>query len=65
MEDIIRKASRFTLIFTSVLLVLFLLIDLGAFGEGVKITGFYYIFMGVFLLVSLWAFKNSDRFKGF
>ncbi len=51
--------------FTGILLVLFLLIDLGLFGDEVKISGFYYIFMGVFLVLSLWAMKNSSRFKGF
>lgn len=64
MDKLINKAARFTLIFTTILLLLFLSLDLGAFGEGVKITGFYYIFMGVFFIISLWAFRNSDRFKG-
>jgi ABC-type Na+ efflux pump permease subunit len=65
MDQLIRKAARFTLFFTSILLLLFLSLDLGLFGEGVKITGFYYIFMGVFFLASLWAYRNNDRFKGF
>ncbi|MGR3812328.1 hypothetical protein [Jiulongibacter sp. NS-SX5] len=65
MDQLIKKAARFILVFTSILLVLFLCLDLGVFGEGVKITSFYYIFMGVFFLVSLWAYKNHERFKGF
>lgn len=65
MDDLIKKAARFMTFFTGILLVLFLLIDLGLFGDEVKISGFYYIFMGVFLILSLWAMKNSSRFKGF
>jgi hypothetical protein len=65
MDEIVRKAARFTIIFTGILLLLFLLIDSGLFGDEVKVSGLYYIFMSVFLLLGLWGLKNSGRFKGF
>jgi hypothetical protein len=65
MEDIIGKLSLFIIIFTSILMVLFFLIDLGLFGDEVQITGLYYLFMAGFLGSSLWIYRNKARFKGF
>lgn len=65
MEDIIGKISLFMAVFTGALLLLFLGFDLGIFGEGVKITGFYYIFMGALFSVSLYLYLNKSRFKNF
>ncbi|UBM58447.1 hypothetical protein LAG90_16715 [Marinilongibacter aquaticus] len=65
MEKLIKKAALFVLVFTVLLISIFFLFDMGVFGDEVKIAGFYYIFMLVFLLASLWAYKNSGRFKDF
>jgi hypothetical protein len=65
MEDIITKLSLFTIVFTSILIFLFFLIDLGLFGDEVRITGLYYVFMAGFLGTAIWIYRNRARFKDF
>ncbi|MGK0140028.1 MAG: hypothetical protein ACI9DJ_003494, partial [Algoriphagus sp.] len=63
MEDILKKLSLFSIIFTSILIFLFFLIDLGIFGDEVRITGLYYVFMAGFLGSAIWIYKNRGRFN--
>ncbi|MFT6879864.1 MAG: hypothetical protein ACJARG_000791, partial [Arcticibacterium sp.] len=44
---------------------LFFLIDLGIFGDEVRITGLYYVFMAGFLGSAIWIYKNRGRFNKF
>lgn len=65
MDKIIMSISRFVFYFTLVLLFIFLVIDMGIFGDEVKISNFYYIFIGIFILLSYWGLRNHHRFKNF
>lgn len=65
MEDIIKKLSLATIVFSSILIVIFLVVDLGIFGDEVRITGLYYVFMAVFLGCATWIYRNRGRFKDF
>lgn len=65
MEDIIKKLSLATIVFSCILIVIFLVVDLGIFGDEVRITGLYYVFMAAFLGFAIWIYRNRARFKDF
>ncbi|SOE22747.1 hypothetical protein SAMN06298216_3155 [Spirosomataceae bacterium TFI 002] len=65
MNTLIKGFSLALIIFGVILLVIFTAFDLGFFGPGVEIKGFYYIFMTALLGIGLWLYRNRHRFDKF